>query len=74
MTRFRIEYLTETTDEHSVCRVVDPSAATLEDAGEAAFAGFSDAHGRVGASGFQIRDMSTERAIIVALETIEPAV
>ncbi len=71
MPRFRIEYLTETTEEDSVCLVVTPNAATLYEAGDVAFKGFPHANRTKGAGGFQIRDMSVERAPIVALETID---
>lgn len=71
MSRFRIEYLTETTEEESVCQVITPKASTLKAAGKAAFAGFVDARRQFRAQGFQIRDMSTELAAIVALETID---
>lgn len=71
MPRFRIEYLTETTEEQSVCLVATPAVLTLEQAGKAAFAGFEKARSTLGAGGFQIRDMSAEDAPIVALETID---
>lgn len=71
MPRFRIEYLTETTDEDSVCCVTSSDAATLDDAGRAAFRGFEAAHSRFAAQGFQIRDMSEEACTIVAIETID---
>jgi hypothetical protein len=71
MPRFRIEYLTETTEEESVCLVVTPDAASLDEAGDIAFRGFPHATSSKGAGGFQIRDMSVEHAPIVALETID---
>lgn len=71
MPRFRIEYLTETTEEDSVCQVVTPNGATIDAAAEVAFKGFASARAAFGAGGFQIRDMSTEDAKIVALETID---
>ena len=71
MPRFRIEYLTETTEEESVCLIVTPDAASLEEARDVAFKGFPSAKRTKGAGGFQIRDMSVEQAPIVALETID---
>lgn len=71
MSRFRIEYLTETTQEHSVCHVVTAKSDTLREAGCTAFERFDHARRAFGAGGFQIRDMSTEQALIVALETID---
>ena len=71
MSRFRIEYLTETTEEESVCHIVTPKAATLREAGDVAFLGFAHARRAFGAGGFQIRDMSSEEALIVALETVD---
>jgi hypothetical protein len=71
MSRYRIEYLTETTEEESVCHVLAIKPASLRAAGDAAFAGFAEARRAFGAGGFQIRDMNTENARIVALETID---
>lgn len=71
MPRFRIEYLIETTEEDSVCHVLSPAGASLQEAGEHAYAAFDRCHQRFGATGFQIRDMSTEHGEIVALETID---
>lgn len=71
MTPFRIEYLTETTEEESVCHVITARTVTLGAAGRVAFEGFAVARERFGAGGFQIRDMSTEEGAIVALETID---
>lgn len=71
MARFRIEYLRETTDEHSVCHVIAARAATLSEAGQTAFAGFTKARQLFEATGFQIRDLGTEAGPVVALETID---
>ena len=66
--RFRIEYLTESTDQHSVCSARDLSAETLTEAEEAAWAKALFAWGEWRANGFQIRDLDRKGEIVV-LET-----
>jgi len=65
--RYRIEYLIETTEEETVCAVVE-TAADLDSVEWQARVGGVDARRRHGAGGFQIRDLE-DHGRIVALET-----
>ncbi len=67
-TRYRIEYLKETTKEGSVCLFIRSPGPNLSDV---ALDAWKAAHRAtlLGAGGFQIRDMET--GAIVALETFD---
>jgi hypothetical protein len=67
--RYRVEYLTETTEETSVCHATDAEG----DLGSVEFMARihgADAATQFGASGFQIRDVDNRNAI-VALQTFD---
>lgn len=65
--RFSIEYLRETTEEHSVCSVRKVEARTLAGARKAAWRDVFVTR-RAGATGFQIRNT---RNVIVAIEEFD---
>jgi hypothetical protein len=65
--RYRVEYLTETTEEETVCVSID-AECDLATAAWFARARGVDARKRYNAEGFQIRDL-TDDGRIVALET-----
>ena len=65
--RYKIEYLTETTEEGSVCWRDPDLAATLKAAGDKAWEKLTWARINAAARGFQIRDMDRDGEI-VALE------
>ncbi|MGE0597774.1 MAG: hypothetical protein AB7P07_15565 [Hyphomonadaceae bacterium] len=65
--RYRIEYLSESTEEDSVCHSTLARAEHVEGAAAQAWAGERRAR-RFGAAGFQIRDLF-HQGRIVALET-----
>jgi hypothetical protein len=69
--RYKIEYLTETTEEDSVCWRDPVLASTLELAGDSAWAKGAWAYTEVAARGFQIRDMDRD-GDIVAIEDFPP--
>lgn len=64
--RFTIEFLSESTDEWSVCHTLVAESGALHQAGSLAFA---RAPSFPLANGFQIRDAD---GVIVALETLGP--
>ena len=63
--RFRIEYLKESTEEHSVCHVQDLTAETVTQAEETAWNSALLAWSVWRATGFQIRDMEREGEIVM---------
>lgn len=65
--RYRVEYLTETTEEETVCVSIDANC-DLQTAEWFARARGADARKRHHAEGFQIRDLD-DQGRIVALET-----
>jgi hypothetical protein len=67
--RYRVEYLTESTEEETVCVSID-AECDLATAEWFARARGVDARKRYKAEGFQIRDL-TDDGRIVALETFE---
>lgn len=67
--RYRVEYLTETTEEETVCVSIDADC-DLVTAEWFARARGVDARKRYNAEGFQIRDLD-DAGRIVALETFE---
>lgn len=67
--RYRVEYLTETTEEESVCHVVH-SARALDVVEAMARVDVETLTLRYGATGFQIRDLAND-GTIVALETFD---
>lgn len=67
--RYRVEYLTETTEESSVCHVTD-AEGDLDSVEFMARVRGADAAAQFGASGFQIRDVAN-RNQIVALQTFD---
>jgi hypothetical protein len=67
--RYRVEYLTETTEEETVCVSIDADC-DLATAEWFARARGVDARKRHNADGFQIRDLD-DAGRIVALETFE---
>jgi hypothetical protein len=60
---YRIEYLTETTEEDSVCHAFMSKASTLEDAATDALANSDDAKVK-GARGFQIRHVNAVDEVV----------
>lgn len=67
--RYRVEYLTETTEEDTVCVSID-AHCDLATAAWFARARGADARKRYKAEGFQIRDLD-DAGRIVALETFD---
>lgn len=67
--RYRVEYLSETTEEVSVCHTAD-SNDELEVVEMRAFLAASRMRREFGAEGFQIRDLKSQGAIVV-LETFD---
>ena len=67
--RYRVEYLTETTEEASVCHVTD-AEGDLDSVEFMARVRGADAAVQYGASGFQIRDVANKDRI-VALQTFD---
>jgi hypothetical protein len=68
--RFKIEYLTESTDEKTVCYARFVRVETLDEGGHDAWEGSFIARRMFGARGFQIRDLM-RNGDIVALEKSE---
>lgn len=68
--RFRIEYLTETTEQNSICHTRSLQAQNLTLVQFQAHAWSGNARLKYGAGGFQIRDLA-DNGRIVALETFE---
>lgn len=68
--RFRIEYLTETTEQNSVCHSRSLQAANLTLVQYQAHAWSAKARVKYGAGGFQVRDLA-DNGRIVALETFD---
>lgn len=68
--RFRIEYLTETTEQNSVCHARSVKARNLTVVAFQAHAWSSKPRDHHHAEGFQIRDL-TDNGRIVAIETFE---
>jgi hypothetical protein len=68
--RFRIEYLTETTEQNSVCHSRSLAAQNLVLVQFQAHAWSGKPRLKYGAGGFQIRDLA-DNGRIVALETFE---
>jgi hypothetical protein len=68
--RFRIEYLTETTEQGSVCHTRSIATANLTLVQFQAHAWSTKPRVQYGAGGFQIRDLA-DNGRIVALETFE---
>jgi hypothetical protein len=66
--RFRIEYLTETTEQNSVCHTRSLREGNLLLVSIQAHAWSARPRERYGAGGFQIRDLA-DNGRIVALET-----
>lgn len=66
--RYRIEYLTETTEQNSVCHTRSISSENLTIAQFQAHAWSATPRTLYGAGGFQIRDLS-DSGRIVAIET-----
>lgn len=68
--RYRIEYLIESTDEHSVCHSADAEGGDLNAAENEARRGQMLVQFTFGAEGFQIRDLR-DNGRIVALEPFD---
>lgn len=68
--RFRIEYLTETTEQNSVCHTRSVQAHNLALAAFQAHAWSGRPRVRYGAGGFQIRDLADNGRVVV-LETFD---
>lgn len=68
--RFRIEYLTETTEQNSVCHTRSMQESNLSLVALQAHAWSMKPRARYNAGGFQIRDLS-DNGRIVAIETFE---
>ena len=68
--RFRIEYLTETTERNSVCHARSLSENNLTLVALQAHAWSNKPRTRYGAEGFQVRDLA-DNGRIVAIETFE---
>jgi hypothetical protein len=64
---YRIEYLTETTEEDSVCLAFISTSATLEGAEAEAFQGAPAAKER-GAKGFQVRHLNAVDVVVAIAE------
>jgi hypothetical protein len=60
---YRVEYLTETTDEDSVCAAFQSSSKTLADAQQDAFDQSAAAKAK-GATGFQIRHLNAVDKVV----------
>ena len=67
--RYRVEYLTETTEEASVCHVTD-AEGDLDSVEFMARVRGADAAVQYGANGFQIRDVANKDEIVV-LQTFD---
>jgi hypothetical protein len=63
--RYKIEYLTDTGDETSVCLVLAEVSDTPRAAEELAWKMALSAWGRHGADGFQVRDLERSEIILV---------
>jgi len=68
---FRIEYLTETTNEDSVCHAFMSKGATLQDAEEDAFDHAPEARAK-GATGFQIRHLNAVDVVVAIANFNDP--
>jgi hypothetical protein len=68
--RFRIEYLTETTEQNSVCHSRSLQAQNLSLVAFQAHAWSAKARTKFGAGGFQIRDLA-DNGRVVAIETFD---
>lgn len=62
---YRIEYMTETTEEDTVCHTVWSVSAHLNDAAAEAFAKADVAKQMLGATGFQIRHVNAVDKVVV---------
>lgn len=60
---YRIEYLTETTDEDSICHAFLSKGSTLDDAQTEAFSQAKEARAK-GATGFQIRHLNAVDVVV----------
>jgi hypothetical protein len=60
---FRIEFLSETTDENSICLTMRAQGKTLEEVEREAFAQAESAK-RQGATGFQIRHLNAVDVVV----------
>jgi hypothetical protein len=69
---YRIEYLTETTREDSVCHAIDVASGTL-DSVEAQAMAHSEAARQHGATGFQIRHVNAVDKVIAIVDFAEMA-
>ncbi len=65
---YRIEYLTETTDEGTVCHSMQSSGGDLDAVEREAFANADMAKDRYGATGFQIRHMNAVDKVVAIAE------
>lgn len=70
--RFKIEFLLEATEAHSVCHARSVRAKELEIAQLQALAWSKDAKNKFGASGFQIRWMEDRGRIVLVESFNEP--
>jgi hypothetical protein len=68
---YRIEYLTETTDEESVCDAFQSHGATLEAAEAEAFSQEPQARAK-GATGFQIRHLNAVDVVVAIADFSDP--
>jgi hypothetical protein len=68
--RYVIEYLEESTDEHSVCHSVLAAVDDLDCARLQGWRGLASAVRNFEANGFQVREKSESR-VIQAIETID---
>lgn len=60
---YRIEYLTETTDEDSICHAFLSKGSTLDDAEAEAYSLANEARAK-GATGFQIRHLNAVDVVV----------
>ena len=65
---YRIEYLTETTEENTVCHSVLSHGTDLESAEREAFAHAEVARQKFGATGFQIRHLNAVDEVVTIAE------
>jgi hypothetical protein len=68
--RYRIEYLTETTEQNSVCHSRSLASSNLTIAQFQAHAWSAKPRTKYGAGGFQIRDLA-DSGRVVAIETFD---
>lgn len=69
---YRIEYLTETTEEDSVVGTFMSQGSTVEDAAADAVARSEEARAK-GATGFQIRHLNAVDVIVAIAEFTDPS-